>query len=105
MSCSPVLEAQLDEDIVRKTESAPCSAMGGDGRALAPAAGTQSAFPAKALSVEAFCQWAGIGRTRLYQEISSQRLRAVKVGRRTLILADDARQWAAQLPALGVAPE
>jgi excisionase family DNA binding protein len=42
----------------------------------------------------------GTSRTTLYAEIAAQRLKARKLGRRTLILADDLRQWLETLPAL-----
>ena len=41
-----------------------------------------------------------IGRTKAYQEIAAGRLRAVKVGRRTLITHDAAEAWLAALPEL-----
>jgi excisionase family DNA binding protein len=54
----------------------------------------------RAFSVGVFCRRYGIGRTNAYQEIAARRLRAVKVGRRTLITQDAAEAWLAALPEL-----
>ena len=51
-----------------------------------------------AFSVPEFCDWAGIGRTKVYEEIEAQRLPVVKVGKRTLIRLYDARAWLQSLP-------
>ncbi len=56
-----------------------------------------------AYSVKGFCEAYAVGCTFVYAEISAGRLRAVKAGHRTLILAADAAKWAAALPALGEA--
>ena len=53
------------------------------------------------LSVNEFCHQAGIGRTKLYQEIASGRLKARKCGRRTIIPAAEFENWLGRLPEIG----
>ena len=43
----------------------------------------------------------GISRSTAYIEIAAGRLKAIKVGSRTLITAAAAHEWLQQLPALG----
>jgi hypothetical protein len=45
------------------------------------------------MSVPEFCEVARCGKTFAYQQMNSGALRAVKVGRRTLILPKDYRRW------------
>jgi len=62
-----------------------------------------TAFAIVAFSIDTFCKRYGVGRTLAYGEIAAGRLRAIKVGRRTLITQKDADQWLAKRPAITVA--
>ena len=54
---------------------------------------------ANALSIADACKMAGVGRTTIYEAIAEGRLKARKLGRRTLILRDDLpTQFLAALP-------
>jgi excisionase family DNA binding protein len=55
-------------------------------------------------SIPETCSLACIGRTALYEAIRSGALRAVKRGRRTLILHDDLIRWVRSLPPVAVNP-
>lgn len=56
---------------------------------------------ATVLSVNDFCQWAGIGRTAFYAELKAGRLVARKFGRRTIVPMSEAEKWLDSLPVAG----
>lgn len=49
-------------------------------------------------SIREVIQKTGIGRTKIFAEIRAGRLRARKLGRRTIIAAADLEHWISQLP-------
>jgi hypothetical protein len=51
----------------------------------------------RALSIDAFCERYGVGRTLTYAEIKAGRLQARKVGNRTVIPVDASEDWLAAL--------
>ena len=52
------------------------------------------------MSIRDFGRSYGIGHTKIYEEINAGRLRALKVGKRTLISADAAEDWLNALPVI-----
>ena len=57
-----------------------------------------------AYSIASAIRITGLGRTSLYREISAGRLIAHKVGRRTLIHAEDLDRWLASQPIVSSRP-
>jgi len=56
----------------------------------------------RAMSIAEFCERYGPGRTKTYEELKSGRLRARKIGKRTIITEDVAEDWLLRLPVIGV---
>ena len=54
-----------------------------------------------AYSIEAAAKASHTGRTSLYAEIKAGRLRAIKLGKRTLVTAEALAEWLNALPAMG----
>ncbi|MBN9000862.1 MAG: DNA-binding protein [Rhizobiales bacterium] len=50
------------------------------------------------MSVDEFCRWARIGRTKAYAEAKAGRLLLRKIGAKTVIRTEDAQAWLAALP-------
>jgi hypothetical protein len=57
--------------------------------------------PRHAFSVESFATAHEIGRSSVYEEIKTGRLKARKVGERTIITDEDAAEWRSKLPLAG----
>jgi hypothetical protein len=57
--------------------------------------------PKRGYSIEEFGKLYGICRSLVYIEIREGRLRARKVGRRTVIALEDAEDWFSKLPLAG----
>ena len=51
-----------------------------------------------AYTVDRFCEKYGIGKTKLYEEMNEGRLKARKLGKKTLIAFSEAERWLNSLP-------
>lgn len=54
-----------------------------------------------ALSLDEFCAWVSIGRSKVYSEVRAGRLVLRKIGRKSVITVADAEAWLEQLPKIG----
>ena len=61
--------------------------------------------PPALMSVQDFCAWAGIGRSKVYEEIEEGRLQTVKLGSRRLVPTAEAQRWLDQLLAAAAAEQ
>jgi hypothetical protein len=52
------------------------------------------------MSIDAFCQWANLGRTTVYGQIKQGDLTARKCGRRTFVAMEEALRWRNALPTM-----
>jgi excisionase family DNA binding protein len=64
---------------------------------LSPHEGKPASVPRLGFSVEEAASASNCGRTTIFQEIREGRLKARKIGRRTIILDEDLRAWLAAL--------
>lgn len=53
---------------------------------------------AAALSVTEFCARYGVGKTTFYEELSAGRIRARKLGKKTIVPVEEADNWLRNLP-------
>ncbi len=60
-----------------------------------------NAYGKHAISIEEFSEQFSIGKTKIYSEIKRGRLKAKKLGRRTLITLEAAHNWIDMLPEIG----
>lgn len=56
----------------------------------------------KLMTIDNFVDWSGMGRTRVYGLIGAGDLRAIKVGRRTLIDVEAANEWLNNQPVVNI---
>jgi excisionase family DNA binding protein len=52
-----------------------------------------------AYSIPELCEATGFRRTKIYEELRLGNLKSIKLGRRTVIRAEELRRWLATLPA------
>ena len=51
-----------------------------------------------AMTVDQFCRWACIGKTKLYAEVKAGSITLRKIGSKTIVLRSDGEAWLNSLP-------
>lgn len=57
-----------------------------------------SASPPPNFTVQGFCRWLPMSKTKFYREVNAGKIRVRKSGKRTLITRDDAQAYIDSLP-------
>ena len=52
------------------------------------------------MTVDEFCSWASIGRSKFYQEVAEGRITIRKIGRKSVVTLTDAITWLDSLPTM-----
>jgi excisionase family DNA binding protein len=89
---SGIFVVDIDSDAALQRFQAQVTLRGGSIGAMQIKPHQQRAF-----TIREFTEFYRVFRTRTYEEIKARRLRAIHVGRRRLITADDAEEWLAAL--------
>lgn len=63
-----------------------------------PPPADQPAATGGAMSIDQFCQYACIGKTKVYAEVKSRRLQLRKIGSKTVVFRSEAERWLRALP-------
>jgi hypothetical protein len=69
-----------------------------DPMAASPPPADQPAATGGAFSMDQFCEYAGIGKTKAYAEAKSDRLELRKIGSKTVVFRSEAERWLRSLP-------
>jgi excisionase family DNA binding protein len=70
-------------------------------RELSAIAGSDQSVPVRLLAVDDVADRLGVGRSRLYQELSAGRIQSIKVGRRRLIPESALYEYVRSMDATG----
>lgn len=60
-----------------------------------------NSFDRGAMSVDEFCAWASIARSKFYREVGAGRITLRKIGRKSIVTMTDAQNWLNALPVVG----
>jgi hypothetical protein len=55
--------------------------------------GDQTTVPGGMRTVNQFCAWGCLGRTKFYSEVRAGRIKVRKIGSKTVVLDEDAEDW------------
>lgn len=61
----------------------------------------QNSLDRGAMSVDEFCAWASIARSKFYREVGAGRIKLRKIGRKSIVTMTDAQNWLNALPVVG----